>query len=77
MREVRFLGFNKKKCFYVLKRVCPPAQLRQLVKQLDLEERGEDYIFEQCIFDNGMDFMAKRDNCVSIHIKHIQWRSDS
>ena len=57
--------------------MCPPAQLRQLVKQLDLEERGEDYIFEQCIFDNGMDFMAKRDNCVSIHIKHIQWRSDS
>ena len=37
---------------------------------------GEDFIFAQAFLTKELNLMARGDNFVNIHIKHVQWRSD-
>ena len=37
---------------------------------------GEDFLFAHTFLTMEWNLMARSDNCVNMHIKHIQWRSD-
>ena len=37
--------------------------------------KGEDYLFAHAFFTMEWNLMARSDNCVNMHVQHIQWRS--
>ena len=40
------------------------------------QEEGEEFLFSHTFLTAEWNSMARSDNCVNVHIKHIQWRSD-
>ena len=39
--------------------------------------RGDDHLFAHAFLKMEWDLMAISDNCVNMHVQHIQWRQDS
>ena len=39
--------------------------------------KGDDHLFAHAFLTMECNIMARSDNCVNIHVQHIQWRSDN
>ena len=38
--------------------------------------KGDDHLFANALFTMECNLIARSENCVNIHVQHIQWRSD-
>ena len=57
---------NKAVSFDVYKTLCDILHQRE----------GEEFIFAHAFLTMEWNLMARSENCINMHIKHIQWRSD-
>ena len=39
--------------------------------------KGDDHLFAHALLTMEWNLMARSNNCVNMHVQHIQWRSDS
>ena len=58
---------NKEMSFEVYKRLCEELY----------NGKGDDHLFVHAFLTMECNLMARSDNCVYIHVQHIQWRSDN